>query len=63
MGFAWVTMGQWDSHGFGLTHSNPTHEKPTLGSEWAQWVNPSKTRTGPARARYLGIFDFYDSRK
>ncbi len=45
----------------GLTRSDPewvfwckTHEKPTLGSEWAQWVNPSKTRTGPGRARYLG---------
>ncbi len=30
-------------------------EKTTLGSEWAQWVNPSKTRTGPGRARYLGL--------
>ncbi len=44
MGFAWVTVGRWDSH-----------EKPTLGSEWAQWVNPSKTRTGPGRARHLGF--------
>ncbi len=35
--------------GFLVQNPCETHEKPTLGSEWAQWVNPSKTRTGPSQ--------------
>ena len=41
--------------GFLVQNPCETPEKPTLGSEWAQWVNQSKTQTGPGRARYLGI--------
>ncbi len=41
--------------GFLVQNPCQTHENPTLGSEWAQWVNPSKTRAGPGRARYLGM--------
>ncbi len=44
-----IRMGHSGSMGFAWVRV-----KPTLGSEWAQWVNPSESRTGPGRARYLG---------
>ncbi len=51
----WIEYAQLTTFlGMGLEINPHSFKFVTLGSEWAQWVNPSKTRTGPGRARYLG---------
>ncbi len=70
MGFAWVTVGQWILHGFGLANLNPIRAplrqahcqsmvrsnglNPMVTHSKHIWVSDGFYFSGPARVDYCG---------